>query len=37
MDIVTWQFPTRDTLLIPVRLDIDVEGYRYIDSFSWNL
>ncbi|KAG2792824.1 hypothetical protein PC112_g23702, partial [Phytophthora cactorum] len=31
------KFPTRDTLLIPIRLDIDVEGYRYIDSFSWNL
>ncbi|KAG7384158.1 hypothetical protein PHYPSEUDO_002942 [Phytophthora pseudosyringae] len=31
------KFPTRDTLLIPIRLDIDIEGYRYIDSFSWNL
>ncbi|KAG6950321.1 hypothetical protein JG688_00014212 [Phytophthora aleatoria] len=31
------RFPTRDTLLIPIRLDIDVEGYRYIDSLSWNL
>ncbi|POM71634.1 SWI/SNF-related matrix-associated actin-dependent regulator of chromatin [Phytophthora palmivora] len=31
------KFPTRDTQLIPIRLDIDVEGYRYIDSFSWNL
>ena len=31
------QFPTRETLLIPIRLDIDIEGYRYIDSFSWNL
>ncbi|KAE9280362.1 hypothetical protein PF008_g28151 [Phytophthora fragariae] len=30
------KFPTRDTLLIPIRLDIDIEGYRYIDSFSWN-
>ncbi|ETO75875.1 hypothetical protein, variant 3 [Phytophthora nicotianae P1976] len=30
------KFPTHDTLLIPIRLDIDVEGYRYIDSFSWN-
>ncbi|EEY61707.1 SWI/SNF-related matrix-associated actin-dependent regulator of chromatin, putative [Phytophthora infestans T30-4] len=31
------KFPTRDSLLIPIRLDIDIEGYRYIDSFSWNL
>ncbi|TDH68298.1 hypothetical protein CCR75_004117 [Bremia lactucae] len=31
------KFPTSATLLIPIRLDIDVEGYRYIDSFSWNL
>ncbi|CEG49708.1 swi snf-related matrix-associated actin-dependent regulator of [Plasmopara halstedii] len=31
------QFPTRDELLIPIRLDIDIEGYRFIDSFSWNL
>jgi SWI/SNF-related matrix-associated actin-dependent regulator of chromatin subfamily B protein 1 len=29
--------PPPDTLLIPIRLDVDVEGYRYIDSFSWNL
>ncbi|KAG7384795.1 hypothetical protein PHYBOEH_009313 [Phytophthora boehmeriae] len=31
------KFPTGDTLLIPIRLDVDIEGYRYIDSFSWNL
>ncbi|KAH7469173.1 Chromatin structure-remodeling complex protein BSH [Phytophthora ramorum] len=31
------KFPTRDILLIPIRLDLDIEGYRYIDSFSWNL
>ncbi|RLN73133.1 hypothetical protein BBJ28_00002797 [Nothophytophthora sp. Chile5] len=31
------QFPTRETVLIPIRLDLDIEGYRYIDSFSWNL
>ncbi|KAG1708809.1 hypothetical protein DVH05_022430 [Phytophthora capsici] len=31
------KFPTRETLLVPIRLDIDIEGYRYIDSFSWNL
>lgn len=24
-------------MLIPIRLDVDVDGYRYIDSFSWNL
>lgn len=29
--------PPKDTLLIPIRLDVDVEGYRYIDSYSWNL
>uniref|UniRef100_K3WLA0 HMG box domain-containing protein n=1 Tax=Globisporangium ultimum (strain ATCC 200006 / CBS 805.95 / DAOM BR144) TaxID=431595 RepID=K3WLA0_GLOUD len=29
--------PPSDTLLIPIRLDVDVEGYRYIDSFSWNV
>ncbi|CAI5741497.1 unnamed protein product [Peronospora destructor] len=31
------KFPARDTLLIPIGLDIDIEGYRYIDSFAWNL
>ncbi|KAI9906089.1 hypothetical protein PsorP6_014219 [Peronosclerospora sorghi] len=31
------KFPTQDTLLVPIRLDIDIEGYRYIDSFSWNV
>lgn len=31
------KLPTRAMLLIPIRLDIDVEGYRYVDSFSWNL
>ncbi|KAF1331513.1 Swi/snf-related matrix-associated actin-dependent regulator of chromatin, partial [Globisporangium splendens] len=29
--------PPSDTLLIPIRLDVDAEGYRYIDSFSWNV
>lgn len=31
------KFSTKETLLIPIRLDLDIEGYRYIDSFSWNL
>lgn len=31
------QHPPSDTLLIPIRIDVDVDGYRYIDSLSWNL
>ncbi|DAZ97659.1 TPA: hypothetical protein N0F65_009660 [Lagenidium giganteum] len=31
------KFPAADSCLIPIRLDVDVEGYRYIDAFSWNL
>lgn len=31
------QIPAQDCYLIPIRLDVDVDGYRYIDSFSWNL
>jgi SWI/SNF-related matrix-associated actin-dependent regulator of chromatin subfamily B protein 1 len=29
--------PAISNYLIPIRLDVDIEGYRYIDSFSWNL
>nr|CCA20838.1 SWI/SNFrelated matrixassociated actindependent regulator of chromatin putative [Albugo laibachii Nc14] len=31
------QTPSQKCYLLPIRLDVDVDGYRYIDSFSWNL
>lgn len=31
------QFPSSETTLVPIRIDVDVDGYRYIDSFMWNM